>query len=58
MNFVTKIRTGFLETDGDASAVDYVEYCDTQRSTGMMHLPPDLMGPEPTFTWAGGEDIP
>ena len=26
-----------------ASAVDYVEYCDTQRSTGMMHLPPNLV---------------
>ena len=40
-----------------AFAVDYMVYCHTQRSTGMMHFLSDPVGPEPTFTWASGEDV-
>ena len=47
-----------LETRLDnACAASSVEHCDPLWSPGMIPFFPKIFGPQPTFEWAGGEDI-
>ena len=39
-------------------AASAVEYCDPLLSPGTIPCFQDIFGPQPTFTWKGGEDIP